>query len=232
MSASPPSVPARSAARSLGPIWLLVALALVLGVTVGIVVAFVSGRSSSRPAALAPAPTRPAATWAAGKRRAPDFRLHDQVGQLISLSSLHGRPVLLTFIDPVCRNLCPLEAKVLNGVEQRLPVSQRPAIVAVSVNPWADARTNLRVDARKWHLSRAWRWALGREGELAPVWHQYAIGVRVLTRMIAGVRLRTVEHTEGSYLIDRAGYVRALFLFPFTAADVARTTRQVAAAPS
>ena len=52
--------------------------------------------------------------------------------------------MILAFIDPVCRNLCPLEAKVLNSVPSQLPASSRPAIVAVSVNPWGQAAANLR----------------------------------------------------------------------------------------
>ena len=69
-------------------------------------------------------PLEPAMTWAKGTRRAPDFRLTDQNGKPLSLHSLRGRPVLVTFIDPLCRNLCPLEAQVLNDVVRRL----RPAI--------------------------------------------------------------------------------------------------------
>jgi cytochrome oxidase Cu insertion factor (SCO1/SenC/PrrC family) len=210
--------------------WLVFAAAVGVGVLVGTLVAVFNARSSAKPATLVPSPTKPAASWAAGSRRAPDFRLHDQNGRLVSLSSLRGRTVILTFIDPVCRNLCPLEAKILTSVEGRLPAAQRPAIVSVSVNPWADKASNFAADARKWHLSPAWRWALGSEATLASVWRRYAIGVRVRTRKIAGVTLRTVEHTEASYLIDRAGYERALYLYPFTAADVARTARQLAAA--
>jgi cytochrome oxidase Cu insertion factor (SCO1/SenC/PrrC family) len=212
--------------------WLVFAAAVGVGVLVGTLVAVLTTSRSARPATIVPSPTKPAASWAARTKPAPDFRLHDQTGRLVSLGSLRGRTVILTFIDPVCRNLCPLEAKILTSVEHRLPRAERPAIVSVSVNPWADKPTNFAADARKWHLSPAWRWALGTEKQLATVWRRYSVGVRVVTRTIAGVKLHTVEHTEASYLIDPTGYERALYLYPFAAADVAATARRRAASPS
>ena len=39
---------------------------------------------------------------------APGFSLTDQHGSQVSLASLHGKVVLLTFFDPVCTSDCPL----------------------------------------------------------------------------------------------------------------------------
>ncbi len=214
--------------------WLKVGLfaaALVVGAGVGIGVA-VANQSGGTPSAVPTAPADPGLTWPAGARRAPDFTLRDQAGRTISLRSLRGRPVILAFIDPVCRNLCPLEAKVLNDVPAQLPASARPAIVAVSVNPWGQATSNLRVDAVRWRLVPAWRWALGRYATLSRVWQRYAIGVRVRTKTLAGVTVHQVDHTEAAYVIDPAGYERALFVFPYRSADVVSAVRRVTAGPS
>src|SRR5919201_3757429 len=173
---------ARSSFRLLPRTWTLVALAALVGSGIGVALA-ATHQSSSR---LAVPPTPPNMRWAAGIRRAPDFRLRDQQGRSISLASLRGRATILTFIDPLCRNLCPLEAKVLDSAARRIPASQRPTIVAVSVNPWAETQADLRLDARKWRLSPQWRWALGRRAQLASVWRRYEIGVRVTTRIVAG----------------------------------------------
>ena len=105
----------------------------------------------------------------AGARRAPDFALRDQRGQPISLRSLRGRTVILAFIDPVCRNLCPLEAKVLMRAVRSLPAAQRPVVVAVSVNPWANTRANFAVDKTHWHLGHEWHWAVGSGQQVAAV---------------------------------------------------------------
>ena len=204
------------------PVWLVVlGVAAVAGVTFTIV------RESRAPAAIqypAAAPRIAAvATWPARKRRAPNFHLSDQDGAPISLVSLRGRPVVVTFIDPLCRNLCPLEAKVLMRATRSLPAASRPAIVSVSVNPWADTKANFALDQKHWQLGSNWRWATGAQPKLARVWRGYGIDVQVQTKVVAGVTVRSVAHTEGSYVIDRDGYERALFLYPFTAADLAKT---------
>jgi cytochrome oxidase Cu insertion factor (SCO1/SenC/PrrC family) len=208
------------------------ALAVVAGGAVGGGFALVhaSGRAASP--RLGPVPTRPDATWAAGARRAPGFRLRDQNGRPVSLASFRGRPVIVTFIDPLCRNLCPLEAKVLNDVESRFASTARPQIVAVSVNPWGDARSRLVQDVRKWHLTPQWRWAVGGSSQLASVWRRYQVAVRVEKKTIAGVTVREISHVEAAFLVDPAGYQRALYLYPFAASDVARTVQQLARAHS
>jgi len=204
----------------------LLVAAIVFGALIGLGFALVNHRGSSTPANAAP--MRPDATWPAGKRPAPDFRLHDEAGRPLSLHALRGKPVILTFIDPVCRNLCPLEARVLSDAAAVLPGSAKASIVSVSVNPWADTRANFRLDAQKWRLGRSWRWAVGSYRQLAPVWRKYDIGVQVQRRVIAGVTVREVAHTEGAYIIDANGNVRALFLYPFRTDDVVRAIEQVA----
>jgi cytochrome oxidase Cu insertion factor (SCO1/SenC/PrrC family) len=170
----------------------------------------------------------PGAVWAAGAQRAPDFRLADQDGKQFSLASLRGRNVIITFIDPLCRNYCPIEAQRLNDAVRSLPAGSRPAIVAVSVNVAGNARRYLMQDARKWQLVPQWRWGVGGEAQLAPVWHRYHVAVLVTTKKIAGVTVRNVAHTEGAYVIDAAGYERALFLWPYRADGVARVLRSLA----
>ena len=133
---------------------------------------------------------------------------------------------IVSFIDPVCRNLCPLEAKELTRVVTDLG-SAAPAVVAVSVNPPADTASAFRQDARVWKLPRSWRWGLGPERTLAHVWRDYAIGVQVQRKTIAGVTVRDVVHTEAAYVIDARGDERALFVWPYRAADVEKVVRSV-----
>ena len=204
---------------------------IVLGVAAAAGASYAIGRSKTAQPGIEhpPAPaTNAAATWRAGVRPAPDFALVDQHGKPISIRSLRGRPVVVTFIDPVCRNLCPFEAKILMTATRRLPAAQRPVIVSVSVNPWADTKANFAVDATHWRLGANWRWALGSEKQLTTVWRRYEIGVQVVKKVISGVTLRTTAHTEASYVVDRSGFERALFLYPFTALDVEQAVRAAA----
>jgi cytochrome oxidase Cu insertion factor (SCO1/SenC/PrrC family) len=216
-------------ARLLFPVWWWVLAALALGVTGGAAIGLLHNSRHAAPLGISTLPARPVATWAAGAQRAPDFRLVDAGGAPISLSEFRGRPVIVTFIDPVCRNLCPLEAEQLNRAVAAVPAATRPVIVAISVNPWADSRSNFRQDARKWRLVPEWHWAAGRYAQLAPVWKRYKIGVLAQKKVIAGITVHEVAHTEASFVIDRAGYERALFLYPFNGDDVARTVKQLAA---
>jgi cytochrome oxidase Cu insertion factor (SCO1/SenC/PrrC family) len=209
--------------------WFLLGGALVLGVGVGAVVAVL--RSPSTPAlSMSGAAAGPDVTWPMGKKQAPGFSLRNENGGPISLRQFRGRPVIVTFIDPLCRNLCPLEAKVLGRVVAQLPAAQRPAILAVSTNQWADARKNLLLDKSKWSLPSDWHWAVGSPAALARVWKAYAIGVSVATKRIAGIKVRRITHTEAAYLVDPSGYQRALYLYPFRASDVERSLRSLARA--
>lgn len=204
---------------------------MLVGVLIGSLIALlqVSRRSGTVPESgvAAVGPQAPPVSWAAGKRRAPGFQLVDQAGRRVSLAGYRGRPVIVTFIDPLCRNFCPLEAKQLNELVRGLPSRSRPAILAVSVNVYGNARANLLQDVAKWRLVPQWRWAVGSSRQLARVWRGYQIGVLVTTKKIAGVTVHEITHTEAAFVVDGRGYERALFLWPFQAQDVLAALRRL-----
>jgi cytochrome oxidase Cu insertion factor (SCO1/SenC/PrrC family) len=200
---------------------------LLVGIAAGVGLLLV-GRSSDPASLSAPVSKGPAATWAAGTLRAPQIRLTDQNGAPLSLAAYRGRPVIVTFIDPLCRDYCPLEAKHLNQVVRSFPAGARPAIVAVSVNVRGNAREYLHQDAAKWKLTPQWRWGVGTASELGNVWKRYHIGVLDTTKKIAGVTVHSIAHTEAAYVIDAAGYQRAIFLWPYSADAVMRTLQSLA----
>ena len=224
--ASDGPAPTRRALRPLGlGLWWWLLLALAVGVLLGGGVGLLRHRGSTSP--LSTVAAAPVATWQPGAQRAPDFQLADASGVPISLRQFRGRPVIVTFLDPVCHSLCPLEAAELNRALAQLPAAKRPAVISVSVNPWADSRAAFRADARKWRLGPEWRWAAGSYARLAPVWKHYKIGVLETKKVVAGVAVRDVSHTEASYLVDARGYERALFLYPFRGEDVAAELERV-----
>jgi cytochrome oxidase Cu insertion factor (SCO1/SenC/PrrC family) len=210
--------------------WLLLTALLLLGVAVGSLIALLrvsSGRTRGKTEPLA-TPTAPPVRWASGKRPAPGFHLVDQSGRMVSPGAYRGRAVIVTFIDPLCHNFCPLEAKQLNALAHSLPRSSRPVILAVSVNLKGDSRATLLHDAKKWRLTPEWHWAVGSPKQLARVWRGYHVGVQVVTKKIAGITVREVNHTEAAYIVDARGYERALFLWPFQAQDVQAELQQLA----
>ncbi len=209
--------------------WLVPACALLVCVATGlpIVAVLVLRHRGGTPAVAATSGTTPF-RWAPRQRRAPGFRLIDQEGHPIALAAFRGRPVILTFVDPLCRNLCPLAAHVLNDVDANLPAPERPTIIAVSVDIYADKRADLLEDFHKWDLVPQWHWAVGSPRQLAAVWKRYEIGVSVATKRIAGTTVHYITHDEVAYVIDSAGYVRALFGWPYYPEDVTTVLRQVA----
>src|SRR5262249_2795706 len=63
---------------------------------------------------------------------APGFTLTDQHGNQVSLASLRGKVVLLTFLDPVCTTDCPLIAQEFRAADAMLGTSAaRVVMVAV-----------------------------------------------------------------------------------------------------
>ncbi|HEY2371127.1 MAG TPA: SCO family protein [Gaiellaceae bacterium] len=200
--------------------WAVWLLAVLVGACVGIgAVALRSPRS----AAGRPIVSGPATTWKAGVKRSPAFDLRDENGDRVSTAALRGRPLIVTFIDPLCRNYCPIEATRLEQVVRALPRASRPAIVAVSVNVQGDARRFLVQDMHKWAAGPEWHWGVGTPAELRSVWKRFDIGVVATTKKIAGIRVHEVAHTEAAYVVDANGFERALYLWPFSAADVKAT---------
>jgi cytochrome oxidase Cu insertion factor (SCO1/SenC/PrrC family) len=223
--------PARpSPGSSARPRWAIPGFAaLCVAAVVVPAVVLVSTRHSSAAPGASPASvvTPPPFNWPPGRRPAPAFALRDQHGQPVSVQAYRGRPVIVTFVDPLCRNLCPLEAHVLNAAVGAMPAAQRPAILAVSVDVYANRRADLLQDVRKWSLVPQWHWAVGSRAALAAVWMQYRIGVSVVTKRIAGNTINYITHTEAAYVIDASGHERALFVWPFYPQDLVRTLRQV-----
>ena len=226
---APPSSARRPAPVAHNLRWAFWGAVAVVGVLAGVLIVTLQASKSSNVVAGAQPPP---VTWPAGTRRAPNFSLVDQAGAPVTLAAYRGRPVIVTFIDPLCRNFCPLEAKQLNHLVQRLPAGSRPEILAVSVNVHGDARTNLVQDVEKWQLVPQWRWAVGSGTSLARVWRRYQVEVLDTPKTIAGVTVHEITHTEAAFVIDKHGYERALFFWPFSARDVQASLERLGGSPA
>lgn len=211
--------------------WAIPGLVVLSGVAVAApILAFGRSARTSPPTAYSPVSlvSPPAASWGAADRRAPNFSLHDQDGRPVSVAANRGHPVIVTFVDPLCRNFCPLEAQVLNQMERHIPAARRPVILAVNVDVYASARRYLLQDDREWRLVPEWRWAIGRPADLAAVWKNYRIEVKVTTSRINGTVTYGIDHTEAAYVLDATGHERALFAWPFNPQDLEHVLRQLA----
>lgn len=132
---------------------------------------------------------------------APAFSLLDQNGATISLASLRGHPVVLTFLDATCTSQCPIMVQYLDWTTQFLTPQQASQIdwVAISVNPNntpAQATTFL----AKNKAAMPVHFLLGAQAQLQPLWKAYYIEVQPGQTDVA--------HISGLYVIDQQGRER------------------------
>jgi cytochrome oxidase Cu insertion factor (SCO1/SenC/PrrC family) len=137
---------------------------------------------------------------------APAFSLTSQSGTPVSLASLHGKVVLLTFLDPVCTTDCPLIAQEFRQADQVLGASARNVeLVAIALNPVYHTPQVTRAFDLQEGLAKVpnWLYLTGSLTALRRVWHDYGIAAQVLP---AG---GMILHSDVAYVIDGSGHTRA-----------------------
>ena len=131
--------------------------------------------------------------------RAPDFALHDQDGQPVSMRALRGRPVIVTFLYTTCEETCPAQAQQIKIALDRLG-EDVPAL-AIAVKPETDTPDNANRFLVEQGMVGRMDIALGSRRELEPVWQGFAIQPQ----------LDRVEHQARTVLIDSRGFQRVGF---------------------
>jgi cytochrome oxidase Cu insertion factor (SCO1/SenC/PrrC family) len=137
--------------------------------------------------------------------KAPAFSLTDQNGKQVSLASLRGKVVLLTFLDPVCTSDCPQIAQEFHGVDQVLGARSRGVeLVAVVANPLYRSVAYTRAFDEQERLANVpnWLFLTGSLAQLQQAWKNYAIAAQILPG--GGM----IAHSDVAYVIDPSGYTR------------------------
>ena len=133
---------------------------------------------------------------------APNFTLTSQDGRQVSLASLRGKVVLLTFLDPVCTTDCPVIAAEMRVADAMLGSKARDAeLVAVVANPTYTSLAYTRAFDLQEGLSTVpnWLYLTGTVGQLASVWHHFGIEVEDLP---AGAM---AAHNDIAFVISAKG---------------------------
>ena len=136
---------------------------------------------------------------------ASPFRLTDQDGRVVTLASLRGKVVLLTFLDPVCTTDCPLIAQEFKAAGTMLGAQARQTeLVAVVANPTYDGTQFTQAFDRQEGLSAVpdWLYLTGTLAQLRSAWQQYGVDVENLP---AGAMS---AHNDLAFVIDRSGVIR------------------------
>jgi cytochrome oxidase Cu insertion factor (SCO1/SenC/PrrC family) len=137
---------------------------------------------------------------------APDFQLTDQNGSLIKLSNFRGKVVVLTFMDAICTDTCPLTAAQFRQAYSQFDQDEvrEVAFIGVNVNVEANKVSDVAEITKTWHLEEipSWHFLTGNQEELAAVWKAYGVAV---VPMVDG---NEIMHTPGVFLIDPSGQKR------------------------
>jgi cytochrome oxidase Cu insertion factor (SCO1/SenC/PrrC family) len=136
---------------------------------------------------------------------AANFTLTSQDGRQVSLSSLHGKVVLLTFLDPVCTTDCPLIAQEMRSADALLSgKAGNTELVAVVANPTYISTAYTRAFTSQENLSQVpnWLYLTGSLSQLKSVWHDYGIEVEDLP---AGAM---AAHNDLAFVISADGMVQ------------------------
>jgi len=138
---------------------------------------------------------------------ATPFELTDQNGESVSLATLKGRTVALTFLDPVCTSDCPLIAQEFRQVDESLgaAATKNTAFVAVVANPtYLGVQFVQAFDSQENMNMPNWYFLTGSLSQLTAVWDAY--GIQVQTIGSGGM----AAHSDTTYVIDGAGHLRTI----------------------
>jgi protein SCO1/2 len=162
------------------------------------------------------------------KPLAPEFRLHDQFGRTVTLSQFRGRPVLVTFMESHCAQLCPRVAdKIRQAVDETGVSSKRLGVLAVSTDPEGDTPAASQAFSRQHGLLHRWRYLSGPRNVLTRIWHEYY----VYAAPKGASSSLDAAHTSATYLVDATGRERALMGGDLSVNDLELDIRLLAGLP-
>jgi len=140
-------------------------------------------------------------------RPTPPFELVDQRGETVSLRDLHGKTVVLSFLDPVCVSDCPIIAQELRRADGLLGgVQSHVEFVAVNLNPLYTAPQYLVAFDRQESLNQLgnWLYLTGPTAQLRSVWASFGV---LDEYSPAGAM---IAHSDVAYVIDATGHTRVI----------------------
>jgi protein SCO1/2 len=136
----------------------------------------------------------------------PDFALTSHRGERVTLSSLRGSVVAITFIYTRCPlpDYCPRMIANLQAVERRFPdrVGKDLALAAVTFDPQHDTPERLAEYARAFHAARpGWQFLTGSLDEVTRVCGMFGVEFWPEEGLIT--------HTLQTAIVDREGKLAA-----------------------
>lgn len=160
-------------------------------------------------------------------RLAPDFALQSSNGGELKLSQTRGKLVVLGFGFTHCTEVCPITLANLAQARKKLgELASDVQVVYVTVDPEQD--TPARLHEYLSVFDPTFIGVTGTEAQLAAVQKEYGIVAAKATGKHGEAQ---VHHSSYIYLIDRAGYLRALVPFGKKSDDIVHDIKILLQAP-
>jgi protein SCO1/2 len=153
----------------------------------------------------------------AAQRDALRIPLVDQLGDGFSLSSLHGEPVVVTFVATRCTDACPIANEMFSRLDERLRKEHvRARLVTVTLDPAFDTPFVMARFGREYRADpRSWELATGKVADVRAL--MAAFGV-VAPPGAGGV---PDAHTSFVYVLDGHGHLARTLLLSTNIVDEA-----------
>ncbi len=138
-------------------------------------------------------------------KAAPGFRLTDQNGRTLALSSLRGKVVVLNFMDPHCTDICPLVSQEFVDAQHDLgKAAGQVVFAAVNVNQFFNRVADVAAFSSEHQLSSipSWHFFTGPVDSLQAIWRGYNVAVE------APNPNADIVHTSVMYFIGPDGRER------------------------
>ena len=139
---------------------------------------------------------------------APKFALTSQDGAEVTLDSLRGKVLAVTFIYTFCPDICPLLTDKMAEVQKELGADfgSKVAFVSITIDPERDTPAVLKEYAKAFGADvPGWRFLTGKPERVLEVAHRYGVAV---AKQADGA----VDHTLLTTLVDRQGTMRVQYL--------------------
>ena len=188
--------------------WTVLGIALAVGLGIGAVIAAVGSKTAaSTPVAATQTPAIANPNLDPGvplSAVAPGFTLTDQFGKRVSLQSLRGKVVVVSFNDPECTTICPLTTTALLRAKKLLgPAASGVELLGIGANPEKTEVKWVRAYSRAHGMLHKWRFLTGSLPQLRRVWRVYGIEAAVVNG--------SIDHTPATYVIGPDGRESRLY---------------------
>jgi protein SCO1 len=206
----------------------LIALALLFVIVLALTLALAGGSSrTALPGGVQQSPPGGGffGTLAIPTKQAPPIKLHNYVGQPVTLAQYRGKAVLVTFLYTHCPDVCPLIASNLRVALNMLGSQASHAqVIAISVDPRGDTPAGVAAFLQAHEMTGKMQYLIGSPSQLSRIWSAWNVG----STQEVGQPDR-VAHSALVYGITASGTLKTLYPASFEPSEIAHDVRKLLA---